>query len=136
VDQAQIYGLIQPDEASYLVSGGAEKIYYRWAGTSALSYGVYAVQTKDAPAANALTNKAFERGKQVGVAPTTVPELPQGVIVGEVFGPNSAIAEATYTSGRMSVRVRIVQTGPNNDRELQRAIQQSVAVIVKALPVG
>jgi hypothetical protein len=136
VDQAQIYSLIQPDEAGYLAAGGAEKIFYRWAGTNALSYAVYAVQTKDPAAATALNGKAVARGKQIGVAPATVPDLPRGVTVGEVFGPTSAIAEATYTSGRMSVLIRVMQTGPNNERELQRAVQQAVGVIVKALPAA
>jgi hypothetical protein len=136
VDQAQIYSLIQPDEAGYLAAGGAEKIFYRWAGTPALSYSVYAVQAKDPATATALTGKAVTRGKQIGVSPATVPDLPRGVTVGEVFGPSSAIAEVTYTSGRMAVLIRIMQSGPNNERELQHAVQQAVGVIVKALPAA
>lgn len=136
VDQAQIYSLIQPDEAGYLSAGGAEKIFYRWAGTNALSYAVYVVQAKDAAAATAINGKAVARGRQIGVVPATVPDLPRGVSVNEVFGPTSAIAEVTYTSGRMSVLIRILQTGPNNERELQHAVQQSAGVLVKALPAA
>ncbi|GAB3913898.1 hypothetical protein GCM10029964_124260 [Kibdelosporangium lantanae] len=136
VDQAQIYSLIQPDEAGYLAAGGTEKIFYRWAGTNALSYAVYVAQAKDPAGATALSGKAVARAKGIGLTPATVPDLPKGVTVNEVFGPASAIAEVTYTSGRMAVLIRILQTGPNNERELQHAVQQSAGVIVKALPAA
>jgi hypothetical protein len=135
VDQAQIYGLIVPDEANYLVQGGAEKIFYRWAGTSTMNYAIFAVQTRDSAAASRLAGKMIERGKQFGLQPAAVPDLPSGVTAAKAFGPKQAIGEAVYTSGRMAVRIVMVQTGPNNEHLLETATQKAVASTVRTIPL-
>lgn len=135
VDQAQISNLIVPDEASYLTQGGAQKIFYRSATAGNMTYAIYAVQTKDPATARALAGKMVDRGIRMSMQAATVPDLPAGVTVTKVFGPKSAIYEAVYSSDRMAIRLLMLQTGANNEHQLETATQHAVATTVKSVPV-
>ncbi|MET0133878.1 MAG: hypothetical protein ABW215_09830 [Kibdelosporangium sp.] len=134
VDQAQVYTLVLPDEASYLKEGGAEKIFYRSAASGNLTFLTFAVQTKDSATARGLAEKMVGRGKDKGMVDAPVAGTPDGVVTTKVLGPKSAIYEAAYASDRMAVRLVVIQGGPNQERQLETATQGMVEATVKSIP--
>lgn len=136
VDQAQVYSLLKPDEAATLVQAGSKRILFRGVSQGNLVFHIFAYETATADLARGLATSAVDRDKRVGMVEATGTGVPQGVDVVKSLGDKSAIIEAIYPAAQATIRVLVVQTGPNDERQLSDAIRRGVDAAVKAFPIG
>jgi hypothetical protein len=135
VDQAQLYNMIKPDEASYLVDSGTEKILCRAVTSGNLSYVLFAFQVKGEQGGEALAAKIVDRNKNLGMTDAGITGLPSGVTALTVVGEKATLSEAVYGNGRVTVRIVIQQTSPGDRGQLNNAIRRSVDLTTKSIAV-
>jgi hypothetical protein len=136
VDQAQVYNLLKPDEAATLVQAGSKRILFRGASSGNLVFHTFAYETTTTDVARELATSAMDRNKRVGMVDATGTGVPQGIQVVKSLGDKSAVIEAIYPTEQATIRVLVVQTGPNDERQLSDAIRRGVDAAVKAFPIG
>lgn len=136
VDQAQVYNLLKPDEAATLVQAGSKRILFRGVSQGNLVFHTFAYETATTDIARGLTTSAMDRNKRVGMVEATGTGVQQGVNVVKSLGDKSAVIEAIYPTANATIRVMVVQTGPNDERQLSDAIRRGVDAAVKAFPIG
>jgi hypothetical protein len=135
VDQAQLYNMIKPDEASYLVDSGTEKILCRAVTSGNLSYVLFAFQVKGERGGEDLAAKIIDRNKNLGMTDAGITGLPSGVTALTVVGEKATLSEAVYGNGRVTVRIVIQQTSPGDRGQLNNAIRRSVDLTAKSIAV-
>jgi hypothetical protein len=135
VDQAQLYNMIRPDEAGYLVEAGTEKIFCRTVTSGNLSYVLFAFQTEDARGGEALAKRIVERNKGLGMTDAALPGLPAEVTALTVVGEKSTLSEAIYGNGKVTVRIVIQQTSPGDRSQLNNAVRRSIDLTTKSISV-
>ncbi|MBP2321753.1 hypothetical protein JOF56_002138 [Kibdelosporangium banguiense] len=135
VDQAQVYNMIKPDEASYLVESGTEKILCRAVTSGNLSYVLFAFQVKGEKGGEALAARIVDRNKNLGMTDAGITGLPSGVTALTVVGEKSTLSEAVYGNGRVTVRIVIQQTSPGDRGQLNNAVRRSVDLTSKSIAV-
>jgi hypothetical protein len=136
IDQAQLYNMIKPDEAGYLVAAGTEKVYCRAVSTGNLSFVLFAFQTKAGGGGVTLSERIAERGRGLGMADAEMNGLPTGVTALAVRGEKSTLAEATYGNGRIAVRIVVQQSDPGDRGQLTDALRRAVELTTKSIAVG
>ncbi|MCE7005000.1 hypothetical protein LWC34_19525 [Kibdelosporangium philippinense] len=133
VDQLQTYNIIRPDEAAYLSATDLQKVYFRNVIIGTLNYQMFAYQTQTDTGGQRIVSSAVERGKRANMVPASYEGLPAKVTLTKILNDGAAIYEAVYPIERGAVRLVILQTGPNNERQLattmKRVIETTTASI-------
>jgi hypothetical protein len=132
VDQAQIYNLIRPDEAGYLVASGTQKIFYRQVVTGNVSTQIFYFTVAPGSSGAPLAKRIVDRGTKLGMQP--VPGLPTGVTGMESLAANAGIFEAAYSTDQGAVRIVIGQTGEPAEKMLTDKLKQTVTTVSASLP--
>ncbi|TCO64576.1 hypothetical protein [Actinocrispum wychmicini] len=132
VDQAQIYNLIKPDEAQYLLAGGTQKIFYRQVVSGTMSTQIFYFMVAPGGSGTPLAKRIVDRGTKLGMA--TVPGLPAGVTGLKSLAANAGIFEAAYPTDQGAVRIVIGQTGEPAEKTLTDKLKQTVTAVSSSLP--
>ncbi|CAM3991096.1 hypothetical protein KIPE111705_34975 [Kibdelosporangium persicum] len=133
VDQAQTNNLIRPDEAAYLSATDLQRIYFRTVVVGNLSYQLFAFQTQTDTGGARIVSGALERGKRASMTSATIDGLPANVTVTKILVEGSAIYEAVYPTERGAVRLVVLQSGPNNERQVAGAMKRTVEMAVTSI---
>ncbi|ONI72739.1 hypothetical protein ALI144C_42795 [Actinosynnema sp. ALI-1.44] len=133
VDQAQTNNLIRPDEAAYLTATDLQRIYFRTIVTGNLSYQLFAFQTQTDTGGQRIVSGALERGKRVSMVPATIDGLPAKVTVTKILVAGAAYYEAVYPIDKGAVRLVVLQSGPNNERQLVNAMKRTAELTTASI---
>ncbi|ALG05598.1 hypothetical protein [Kibdelosporangium phytohabitans] len=133
VDQAQTNNLIRPDEAAYLSATDLQKIYFRTIVTGNLSYQLFAFQTQTDTGGTRIVSGALERGKRANMVPATIDGLPANVTVTKILVAGAAYYEAVYPIDKGAVRLVVLQSGPNNERQLVNAMKRTAELATASI---
>lgn len=133
VDQAQTNNLIRPDEAAYLTATDLQRIYFRTIVVGNLSYQLFAFQTQTDTGGARIVSGALERGKRANMVPATIDGLPATVTVTKILSDNGAYYEAVYPIDKGAVRLVVLQSGPNNERQLTNAMKRTAELATASI---
>nr|WP_042184146.1 hypothetical protein [Kibdelosporangium sp. MJ126-NF4]CEL16100.1 hypothetical protein [Kibdelosporangium sp. MJ126-NF4]CTQ94026.1 hypothetical protein [Kibdelosporangium sp. MJ126-NF4] len=133
VDQAQTNNLIRPDEAAYLSATDLQRIYFRTIVVGNLSYQLFAFQTQTDTGGTRIVSGALERGKRANMVPATIDGLPATVTVTKILVAGAAYYEAVYPIEKGAVRLVVLQSGPNNERQLVNAMKRTVELTTASI---
>jgi hypothetical protein len=133
VDQAQLEAVVKPDEAAYLSKAGTEKIYYRAVNAQNVGYQIFAIQAANPESGRVLVADVINRGKQLGMADTTIDGVPPGVTVTRAISGTAVIFEAVYQAGRTVVRIVVGQPDQADEQLLAAALKHSVGLVTDSI---
>jgi hypothetical protein len=133
VDQMQIYNLVTPEEAAFLVEAGTGQVYYRGVTAGNLVYHIYAYRTKDQASSRALMSKIVDRNKRIGMTDLAISGIAPSVKAQQVFNETTGIYEAIYVSDQATVRMVVAQSGPHDDAKLAGAMKRVADAVTRSI---